>query len=317
MVISRRDFLKGFLAVSLLGYVDIKKLFLLGNKYNFYSKKFFSMGTYGKICVITRDKIDFSVITKVALSKFQYLENKLTKFSDLSDIGLLNKKRSNVNVSDDTLRVLKISSLLNKETGYYFDVGVGSFLGGKNIDVSLYKVEQDLLDFNYYENKVSILKKNFDLDLGGIGKGYAVEEVSKILISMGIHHFYVELGGDVFVYGGLPDGNPWEINLDYGLYLENSRPLSKNKKIYVNTGGVSSSGCISDSFVGFGSQITKNKNIINPLTFCFNNNYKFITVVGIDLSICDALSTACYNVNPKYIEEFKRSFTGYRFYVFN
>lgn len=313
---NRRDFLKGFFAVSLLSYVNIQKLYLLNNEYNFFIKNFFSMGTYGKVCVITKDKIESSVIFKVITDKFSYLENKLTKFSDFSDIGILNKKRSNIVVSDDTFHILKLANLLNKETGYYFDVGVGSFLNGKIKDVGVHKVEQELLDFNYIDNRISILKRNFDLDLGGIGKGYAVEEMSKLLISMGFYNFYIELGGDIFVFGGLPNGSPWEINLDYGLHTENNKTPFR-RKIYIKTGGISSSGYVSDSFVDLKVPTIRNKHIINPLTLDYNNNYKFITVVGKDLVICDALSTACFNVLPKYLEEFKKSFSGYKFYVFN
>ena len=47
------------------------------------------------------------------------------------------------------------------------------------------------------------------LDLSGIAKGHAVDRVSDVLTSMGVHHHLVEIGGELRGRGIKPDGLPW------------------------------------------------------------------------------------------------------------
>ena len=50
------------------------------------------------------------------------------------------------------------------------------------------------------------------LDLGGIAKGYAADE-AKILVSEGIEHAIINLGGNIQTVGLKFDGTPWNIGI--------------------------------------------------------------------------------------------------------
>jgi thiamine biosynthesis lipoprotein len=52
-----------------------------------------------------------------------------------------------------------------------------------------------------------------ELDLGGVGKEYAVDRATGICAAMGVQHGLVDLGGDIRVVGALPDGSPWKIGV--------------------------------------------------------------------------------------------------------
>lgn len=51
-------------------------------------------------------------------------------------------------------------------------------------------------------------------DLGGMGKGYAIDQVAKLLLDQGYKYFLVEGGGDM--YGtSKQDDSPWQVAIEY------------------------------------------------------------------------------------------------------
>ncbi|HCB74586.1 MAG TPA: thiamine biosynthesis protein ApbE [Sphingomonas bacterium] len=52
------------------------------------------------------------------------------------------------------------------------------------------------------------------LDLSGIAKGYAADELADLLGRMGIGHCLVEVGGELVGRGIRPDGEPWWVDLE-------------------------------------------------------------------------------------------------------
>jgi thiamine biosynthesis lipoprotein len=51
------------------------------------------------------------------------------------------------------------------------------------------------------------------VDLGAIAKGYAADEVARILKENGVKHAIINLGGNVMTIGGNPNGKPWRIGI--------------------------------------------------------------------------------------------------------
>lgn len=52
------------------------------------------------------------------------------------------------------------------------------------------------------------------LDLSGIAKGFAVDQVADALVATGLHDFLLEVGGELRGVGRRPDGHPWRVRLD-------------------------------------------------------------------------------------------------------
>lgn len=62
------------------------------------------------------------------------------------------------------------------------------------------------------------------LDLGAIAKGYAADEVARILKQKRVKAAVIDLGGNIEVYGKKPDGSPWRVGIqnpfdDRGAYI--------------------------------------------------------------------------------------------------
>jgi thiamine biosynthesis lipoprotein len=60
---------------------------------------------------------------------------------------------------------------------------------------------------------VFLRKPGMGLDLGSIAKGYAADEVARILRARGVSCALIDLGGNVLTMGTKPDGSPWRIGI--------------------------------------------------------------------------------------------------------
>lgn len=61
---------------------------------------------------------------------------------------------------------------------------------------------------------VFLPERGMQLDLGGIGKEYAVDRVFEMALGLGLTDLMVDFGHDVRVAGAAPPGGPWRIGLE-------------------------------------------------------------------------------------------------------
>jgi thiamine biosynthesis lipoprotein len=63
------------------------------------------------------------------------------------------------------------------------------------------------------EPAVLLLRSGMALDLGAIAKGYAADELVRLLREEDIPRALIDLGGNVYVYGSKADGGPWRVGV--------------------------------------------------------------------------------------------------------
>lgn len=59
-----------------------------------------------------------------------------------------------------------------------------------------------------------LLPPGMQIDLGGIGKEYAVDQAARILSAAGVSAALINFGGDVFALGPRANGEPWMVGID-------------------------------------------------------------------------------------------------------
>lgn len=119
---------------------------------------------------------------------------------------------------------VRISALLAKliqigVDSYHLSKGYFNIFAGNNYKVEDPSCEKVLLEFPLpdislsVENKnecVKFLNEHISLDFGGIGKGFALDQVSKILEQMAINNAFISFGGSsVLTRGHHPHGKTW------------------------------------------------------------------------------------------------------------
>ncbi len=313
--LDRRRFLnKIFLTGSAfsLNFVFYKS-FLEDFSSNFICEDFYLMGTKGKIQIFCDDLSYGNFIINKSINRIKELENYLTKFSPLSDVGRLNNNPFEFNyISNDTINVIKIGDVISKKTFGYFDMGLGNLLSIFDIDnfIPLVGSNTSKLDMNndlfvLNGNYLKLNRKNSMIDLGGIGKGFALDECINVLITNGIKHAAIEFGGDVRVFGGMPNNHPWRISFDKQL-----SNFFSNDNLFFDL--VDGSIAVSAGYI----KKSNNNNfhhIINPYSLKSENNYLCLAVFGSECVICDGLSTAFFNMNLDSISKSILNFPNYTF----
>ena len=146
-----------------------------------------------------------------------------------SEISRFNRSESTdwFTVSKETVEVVSFAQRVSELTGGAFDITVGPLVnlwsfGPAERTQSLPddKVISSILSEIGYQ-KLSVrkeppaLKKSLatlEIDLSSIAKGYAVDEVVKLLNTMGAENVFVEIGGEVGTSGN-KEGQPWQVGI--------------------------------------------------------------------------------------------------------
>lgn len=148
-------------------------------------------------------------------------ENTLSKTIDSSDIARINNSGGDsVEVSNDTIEVLKKGIEYGDLSGGTFDITIGRVTdlwdfrseedrdnadAGKIPDKS--KLEAAVAHVNYKDivvngNTVTLKDPDMEIDLGGIAKGYIADKLTAYLEENGVTSAIVDLGGNIVAIGG-------------------------------------------------------------------------------------------------------------------
>ena len=150
-----------------------------------------------------------------AFSKIKEIDNLLSDYNPGSEISEINREagKKPVNVSPYVTQILEISKEVAEETGGEFDPTIGALTigvyrfgreGGSPISEKGIERGKSLVDYRRLIIKgdtVYLEKEGMMLDLGGIGKGYAIDKAVQALKEEGITKAVVSLSGDIRVFG--------------------------------------------------------------------------------------------------------------------
>ena len=131
------------------------------------------------------------------------------------------------------------------------------------------------------------LEEGTEIDLGGIAKGWAGDDLKKLFAAAGVSGATIDLGGDVCVMGKKPDGNPWRIALKDPADSENYLGILSATDTFIVTSGVY------ERFFEEGG--VHYHHILDPETGASaRSGLVSATVVCSDGAAADALSTALF-----------------------
>jgi thiamine biosynthesis lipoprotein len=156
------------------------------------------------------------------------IDAKMSLHKDSSELEAVNAKAGEgpQTVSLDTYAVIEEALEIAALSGGAFDPTIGPLveawdIGGDNprkpsqeeIDSLLPLVGYRRVALDSEDHSVFLADPGMILDLGGIAKGYAADEVAKVLEEHDVHSGIVNLGGNVLTIGSKPDGSPWKIGI--------------------------------------------------------------------------------------------------------
>jgi len=167
---------------------------------------------------------------EAALDEIDRLEAQLSLYRPSSEIAHVNARAAQeaVRVTPAVFSLLEHARRLNQETKGAFDITIAplvrcwGFMNGTGRTPSPVEIEQarsvvgmHLVQLNSEDSTVRFLRAGVMLDLGAIGKGYAIDQAVEILREAGITSALLH-GGTSTVYGlGHPaDAKHWSVAIE-------------------------------------------------------------------------------------------------------
>ncbi len=146
------------------------------------------------------------------------------------------------------------------------------------VDSSMLQVEDQTLVFG---------KEGMQIDLGGIAKGYAGDQLMNIYQENGVTSGLASLGGDVHVLGSKPDGSPWRVAIEYPWDTTNYLGILEMEDMAIVTSGGYERYFEEDGVVY--------QHIIDPFSgYPADAGLTSVSVISEDGTLADGLSTALY-----------------------
>ena len=159
---------------------------------------YYLMGTYAYIELPSQN------LNLTAYKYLKEIEMKLSDYLDSSEVSKINLNAGDkfVKVSDVTLEAIKNSIEISRKTWGFFDVTFGALtINAKRLG----KISEDsarklinFMDIVISGDSVMLARKGMSIDLGGIGKGFAIEKTYNYLK---INSGFISIGGDMKVWG--------------------------------------------------------------------------------------------------------------------
>ncbi|NCB01937.1 MAG: FAD:protein FMN transferase [Spirochaetia bacterium] len=182
----------------------------------------------GTSCKITIYDYPIEEAFTQAFNRIEEIERKMSIRIPSSEVSLINEKAGieQVVVSDDTFNVIRKALEVASLSNGAFDPTVGPLVAAWNIgsdgarvpsqseiDTLLPLIDYQKVTLNEKEKSVFLEDKGMMLDLGGIAKGYAADEVAKILKAHNVNKAIINLGGNVLTIGKRVDNTAWRIGV--------------------------------------------------------------------------------------------------------
>ncbi len=305
----------------ILGMASV--LFFSGCAARYEAQSEFVMGT---VCSLTLYKDGSPELYGRLFGRLRELDSVFNNYSESSEITEVNEKAANgpVSLRQDFYTVLKTAIDFSQVTGGAFDPTVGPLIrlwsiGKKNhipteeelrntLPLVDYKsvVLQATSDGTEYAGKVSFAKEGIQLDLGGIAKGYAADELVRICREEKVRQAVISLGGNVYVYGrkrtSPGKSSLWSVAVrdpNFGGEAKASFVIETKDATVVTSGGY-------ERYFEKDGKIYSH--ILNPWTgFPAESGLKSVTIVSQKSITADALSTSIFLLGMDKIAELQES----------
>ena len=231
----------------------------------------------------------------------EYYEAKFSNTIENSEISKINQANGEtVTVSNETVELLKKGIEYGKLTDGKFDITISSvtdlwdFTGNKDGILPNETLIQDaLIHVNYQNiliegNEVTLSDPETKIDVGGIAKGYIADKLKEYLVSEGVEHALINLGGNSLAVGKKYDGSDFRIGIQKP-FAEDGEAITV---VEINDQSVVSSGNYQRYFAK--DEMIYHHILDTATGYPVENNLLGVTIISEQSVDGDALSTSCY-----------------------
>lgn len=171
------------------------------------------------------DEATLTAGARAAIAEVRRIEHTYSRYRSDSIVSCINGAAGSgsvVTVDAETAALLDFAAQLHVHSGGLFDITSGvlrrawDFRSGRlpqqaEIDRLLPLIGWPQVHWN--GRAVALPRAGMEIDFGGFGKEYAADRLAALLPQHGVHHGYVNLGGDIRIIGPQPSGSGWRLGI--------------------------------------------------------------------------------------------------------
>ena len=181
-----------------------------------------SVTTYGDVARDVFDEVFDRVAeieSKMSVSREDYDTTELLTVNDAAGV-------EPVVVSPDTYYVVEQALHYSYLTDGAFNVAIEPLVrlwgigtnraavpSAEQLEAAVAEIDYRRVVMEPTNHTIYLSEEGMGLDVGGIAKGYAADEVARILTGHGVEHALLDFGGNVVVVGTKVDGSDWRIGI--------------------------------------------------------------------------------------------------------
>jgi FAD:protein FMN transferase len=259
-----------------------------------------------RIVLYASDDATATQAAKAAFARFHDLNAVCSDYDPESELRRLcdtSFEGKPIHVSDDLWRVLVRSLELSAQSDGAFDVTVGPVVrlwrsarqtkklpSPKSLQAARSRVGYRWVRLHPEKQAVELLRPKMRLDLGGIAKGYAVDEGMKAIRGHGITRVMIQAGGNIGLGDPPPERSGWRIGI-----APPDAHSPPRQYLSLARAAVSTSGDLWQYALIGGVRYS---HVIDPRTGQALTDHSSVTVIGHDGLSTDGLSSAAAVLGP-------------------
>lgn len=265
---------------------------------DWYAQQQGIMGTNIQVELWAEDAQLGNTAIEAVMAEMERINQLMSPYIDSSELSLLNRQagKESTQVSEEMYDLIHTSVEISKETDGAFDITFASvgFLydyrlkqkpAEGQIEALLDAINYRHLQFDDRRHAIKFLNDKVKIDLGGIAKGYAVDNALQILKQLGIQHALVTAGGDTGLLGDR-HGRPWMVGI--------RDPRNRDRQAVVlplENIALSTSGDYERYFEQDGQRF---HHILSPKSGHSVYEVQSVSIIGPQSTLTDALSTSVF-----------------------
>ncbi|RFS13389.1 FAD:protein FMN transferase [Emticicia sp. C21] len=272
------------------------------------------MGTMFRIVFYAPDSAKALAATQKAFIRLDTLNMILSDYREDSEINRLCRTSGTgqyVKVSDDLWKITQESIKGARLTESNFDITIGPMTqlwrrmkrqkqlpSDTQIAEARAKIGMENIVIDNKNQAIMLKKQGMRIDFGGIGKGYAEDEMMKILQADGITSAMIEAGGNIVISNAPPQEKGWKV-------------IITNKDYYLKNCGISTSG---DMYQFVEIDGRKYSHIIDPKKGIGGTELHQVTIISKDGTSSEWLSKALYLMDKEKSKKLVKKMKAVAFY---
>ncbi len=194
------------------------------------------MGTEFRLVLYANEQSHADAASRAAFGRIGELDSLLSDYKADSELSRLNAQARDqasgwIAVGSDLWDVLNQAHQVSKRSNGAFDITVGACVrlwrrslqqkelpDLERLKTALSTASWNSLELRQVDQKVRLARAGMRLDLGGIAKGYALDEALRTLREHGVPSELVDGGGDVAVGVAPPQREGWTVAMSEGAW---------------------------------------------------------------------------------------------------